>query len=800
MEDSVVVGSRTLAQAARLRIEKLTEHPFSLRAPAQPQAWYWELAAVLAGCDADPKRPIGLFIEGSPRETSIALAALASGRSLILLHAGLPEHVLSAVLEESRVCALLMEKERAFNFSKIVYADSPLGDAAPLLEPEPEEDALLIMTSGSTGSRKLFNRSHGALVKAAHERIGGFELNSTDRVLSFTPLHFTGGMNQTATAIVGSYALDLARLVDCAEEGSRAFLERINPTVINGTPSVLKNILSDLAPASLPNSLRLCSTSGELITSRLVENFYRLAPRTAGLCASYGSTESGTVLIARLGRDLASCEGPLPLGVPLRGVEVLVVDEHDQPVDTAKIGRVMTRSSFQVSEASQGMDPRRLRPIDGQGAEPWLDIGDSGMMDHEGRLTILGRADDERLYGGIRFRPAAIEAALLSISGVSAVVFDVIELEGTSPLLIAAFELDSTKTLELARAALSEMGSLEGDAIVMDLGPFKLNSVGKLDRPDVMRRAEEMLKGDAERQDSGAKLSRLELLITDQWRELLGVERPKKHIHWELLGGDSLGLITLAVELEKRFGIKLPMERLYGLRTIASQAAFVEACNEEPKLEEIVRLAGDSSSEQVVVCLAGIGGHPWSFVPIANELADFADVLGLTWASEQDIESPEDHLGQLAQQLEARCRGRSISMIGFSVGARVAWDLARRLMEHNVELKGVVFLDGPPEMRARSLMDRVRAFWTKRTAPRGGVDRYLAQIEKNGRLVNNQIQVEPLSMPVLEVCSRGVMDLGWERFVGRVQRINIELEHLELVRSPVSLHLSRTLRERLGAR
>ena len=121
-------------------------------------------------------------------------------------------------------------------------------------------------------------------------------------------------------------------------------------------------------------------------------------------------------------------------------------------------------------------------------------------------------------------------------------------------------------------------------------------------------------------------------------------------------------------------------------------------------------------------------------------------------------------------------------------------------MEHNVELKGVVFLDGPPGMSARSLMDRVRAFWAKRAAPRGGVDRYLAQIEKNGRLVNNQIQVEPLSMPVLEVCSRGVMDLGWERFVGRVQRINIELEHLELVRSPVSLHLSRRLRERLGAR
>jgi len=785
----------TLARAARKRIANLRENQLLLSMAPPPPEWFERLSGLLAGLDPDPTRPLGVLLEGSPREPYLVLAVLASGRGAILLNGRLPREACLGALEEVSACGVLADGPGARELPDVMLADELEGDGVPPWDPEPEQHALFTMTSGTTGSRKLFARSHQALVQAAHARIRGFGLRPEERVLSFTPLHFTGGMNQLATAIVGTHRLELGRLTDCTGPGASAYLESFRPTVINSPPSVMRNLLRATATEGLPASLDTYSTSGELVLAEDVRRFHEQAPAGAQLMTSYGSTESGTVLIGVLDPSLAEHEGHLPLGEPLPGVEVLVVDDELRPVDDERPGRVLVRSSHRSTSDAEGRVSPLLKVVEGHGEDPWLDMGDRGWITEDGRLVIAGRVDGELLYGGLRFHPSAIEAALGAVTGVKGVVVDLVEGREGRELLVAALDTESSKVVAQVRGALAEMGSVEQGVLVVAVGSFPLSEVGKADRRAVMERAREILERiSSQKAGERTTYSRLELLIAEVWQDMLEVERPTVDAVWELLGGDSLQLLILALELEERFGLKLPTERLHGLRTVAQQAAFLEGGEDEVRVDPVVHLAGEEGAGELVVILAGVGGHAWTFQLLARELEERAQVVGLTWATAEDVRDQGAHLDEVAERICTLAGSRRVLPVGFSAGARVAWDLTARWLGMGVRVERAVLLDGKPERPRSSMGKRLRHRLRWARTRRRPLERYLEQIERSGRRALEATRVEPLDVLAVEICSRGRQTLGWERFARRVEVVRVDREHLDLLKPPVPDEVGACLR------
>jgi acyl-CoA synthetase (AMP-forming)/AMP-acid ligase II len=152
---------------------------------------------------------------------------------------------------------------------------------------------------------------------------------------------------------------------------------------------------------------------GAPVHSELVQKIRTGLPSVqARIATGYGLSENAGQATAAGGADTA--EKPGSSGRPLPCVELKIV-----PQPGMSDGEVLVRSPTQML-GYFGLDDS---PIDSDG---WLHTGDLGHIDTDGHLWITGRCKDIIIRGGENIAPAAVERALMTISGVNeAVVFGV---------------------------------------------------------------------------------------------------------------------------------------------------------------------------------------------------------------------------------------------------------------------------------------------------------------------------------------------------------------------------------------
>jgi O-succinylbenzoic acid--CoA ligase len=269
---------------------------------------------------------------------------------------------------------------------------SPPRAAAKLLararKADPHATALIIPTSGSSGEPKGVMLSHANLaasVKAARSRI---PLEPGDVWQICLPLYHIGGQ---------------AILYRCAEAGACVLLgqEKFHAenaladmhqyavTHVSLVPAMLANLLEAGAP---PSSLKFVLVGGGALSASLAK---RAAQAGWPLCPSYGMSEMASQ-VATL-NPLPDDWQPGLVGLPLPGVEVKI-----------SAGRIYLRGEM------------RMEGYLGQGLrEGWLETGDLGRLDEQGRLWVQGRADDMLVSGGVNIHPLEVENLLASCPGLS---------------------------------------------------------------------------------------------------------------------------------------------------------------------------------------------------------------------------------------------------------------------------------------------------------------------------------------------------------------------------------------------
>jgi o-succinylbenzoate---CoA ligase len=279
--------------------------------------------------------------------------------------------------------------------------DDPAPRAA-LVAPVPPGVAAVVTTSGSTGVPKAVLLSGSALAASAaatSARLGG-----EGRWLLALPAHHVAGIQvllRSARAGAPAAVMDLregfrpdgfaAALETAAGDGGGA----VSRTSL--VPTQLRRLLDDAAEGSGSGLDALRSLDAVLLGGAAADPGLLGRARAAGVrvVTTYGMSET--------------CGGCVYDGVALDGVSV----ELDDP-DPSGTGRVVLGGST-VAEGYRGADEtaaadflpgRRFR------------TSDLGRLDADGRLEILGRADDVIVTGGENVAPAAVERALLAVPGV----------------------------------------------------------------------------------------------------------------------------------------------------------------------------------------------------------------------------------------------------------------------------------------------------------------------------------------------------------------------------------------------
>jgi fatty-acyl-CoA synthase len=299
---------------------------------------------------------------------------------------------------------------------EFLVADGPAG-ATPA-EGDPEDPAVLLFTSGTTGEPKAAVLRHRHLTSYVLETVEFMGADPDDAALvSVPPYHIAG------IAAVLSSVWSGRRLVYLPQFSAETWVELAAAQGVTHAmvvPTMLGRILEVLVERDeqLP-ALRHLSYGGGRMPMALVERALEQLPHV-GLVNAYGLTETSST-IAVLGPEdhreaIGSTEPAVrhrlgSVGRPLPNLEVEIRDHNGVLVEAGTHGEIWVKGD-QVSGEYLG----RAAAVSADG---WLATNDGGWLDEGGYLFVEGRLDDVIVRGGENLSPGEIEEVLLLHPGVA---------------------------------------------------------------------------------------------------------------------------------------------------------------------------------------------------------------------------------------------------------------------------------------------------------------------------------------------------------------------------------------------
>jgi O-succinylbenzoic acid--CoA ligase len=307
--------------------------------------------------------PVQLVAIALPRPAAAraVVAAWEAGEAVVVLDPDAPAPELARTLAAARPTRLLDRD-----------GPSRLPDGRPV---EPGV-AAVVATSGTTGAPKAVVLGADAIAWSARAVSAALAAGAGDRWLCCLPVHGVAGLAILARAWHTGLPVEVHDRFDpdaVAAAAGRA-------TLVSLVPTMLRRLLAAGDGAA---RFRRVLLGGAAIPADLLET-----ARTRGIdvVRTYGLTET--------------FGGVVHDGHPLDGVELSAGDGGE--------GEILVRGPM-LFHGYRGDPEATARAVDRDG---WLHTGDLGRLDHDGRLTVLGRLDELVVSGGVNVHPGEVEAVL----------------------------------------------------------------------------------------------------------------------------------------------------------------------------------------------------------------------------------------------------------------------------------------------------------------------------------------------------------------------------------------------------
>lgn len=296
-------------------------------------------------------------------------------------------------------------------------SESESAATLPDVDIQPEDDATIFYTSGTTGlpkgalgsQRNICTNPVSLLFAAARSvvRAGGsladLPTGPGVRLLTVPFFHATGCHSVLLSAVHGGHTLVLMHKWDPAV--ALELIERERVTQFTSVPSMAAQLFShpDLAHRDV-SSLTAVGTGGAPAPPVLVGRSSHVIPGL-GMSNGYGLTETSSLTSANIGEDYVA--RPDSVGQPVAICEVAVVDAFGEPQPAGDVGELWIKGANVVKGYWNRPDATAAAITDG-----WLHTGDLARLDDDGFIYVVDRAKDMLIRGGENVYCAEVEAAV----------------------------------------------------------------------------------------------------------------------------------------------------------------------------------------------------------------------------------------------------------------------------------------------------------------------------------------------------------------------------------------------------
>lgn len=532
---------------------------------------------------------IGVCVHRSLDLLVALVAVFKIGATYLPLDPDLPVSRLSYIVDDACPRLILSTTDLADRFTEIgesapvVHLDAAsctIGDASeepPAVALSPRNAAYLMYTSGSTGTPKGVVVTHEGLTCRLRWMVATLDLRHDDVVLHRTTVSADPSLWELWAPLLVGCRLVMA---EPTRHGDPAYLTgvivRHGITACDMVPSLLHHLIADPGFGQATRSLRLVCCGGEELHEGMARRFHAAATDTE-LLNFYGPTETTIDVTCR--RVSSPVSSPVPIGGPMPGVELYVLDERFEPVPVGVPGELLI-GGVQLARGylnRPGQTAHNFVPHPFQRGRRLYRTGDRARWRTDGSVEYLGRRDQQVKIRGQRVEPAEVETCLRGHPDVGeAVVVARRGPDGDLSLLAyvtpaGADGADAVEIGALRQFLAGQLPTTMVPAMITPMEAFPLLPNGKIDRGSLSAAGNTRL---APHLPPTPPQNTLQQVLVDIWADKLEADVGIYDDFFEL-GGHSILATLIVAEIRDLFRIELPLHFFVNATTVSALTRLV---------------------------------------------------------------------------------------------------------------------------------------------------------------------------------------------------------------------------------
>lgn len=356
------------------------------------------------------------------------------------------------------------------------------------VEISPDDEAVILYTSGSSGDPKGVVLSHGALCRSGRLVTKTFGWSSDDIFFNLGEMHTMSGLRSSAVAALHcgcsflmtslSKRTNIFSITEC--------IRQYGCTLLGAAPITLRQFaqFKDRIPVEDLRSLKFVLSTGSTLSRNLMEEFHDLFQ--IPILNYYGLTETTGLCIGNSSQTFRDAQGSIGRAIDC---EVAIIDHEDNFLEAGRVGELIVRSDTLMSGYYRREDLTREIIKDG-----WLHTGDLAMKRPDGHFVLVGRKRNiiknahtelihiEEVELALERHPQVLEAA---VCGYVSSLGD----ERMAAFIVPATESENPAALfsTLRNYIAAELGGRKIPSVFLIRGQLPRSSAGKLLREQLKR-------------------------------------------------------------------------------------------------------------------------------------------------------------------------------------------------------------------------------------------------------------------------------------------------------------------------
>lgn len=539
--------------------------------------------------------------------------------------------------------------------------------------------AYLMYTSGSTGQPKGVMIEHRSILRLVVNN-NFVALSEQTRILQTGALGFDAATLEIWGALLNGGELHLAPKSIFLDQAQMAHLIQQNEITLMWITASLFNQLVD-SNLGMFHGLQTLLIGGEKLSVDHVNQVRRAYPDLK-LINGYGPTEN-TTFTTTYPIEEDRFTDDIPIGKPISNTTVQILDNQLKAVPIGTPGTIYVAGDGLARGYWGDEQLTKQRFIESDEGKRLYQTGDLGRWRSDGVIDFLGRADNQLKIRGYRIEPGEISAALLKNRTVREAV--VLGRRLTHEKILIAYVTVKSKITErelrlFLKKSLPDF-LIPAYFVILDQMPLNLN--GKINRKMLPDPSALRPKSGAAPAESDTEKKLLKI-----WESILDQQGIGVLDNFFDVGGHSLKVTKLIAQIEKVFGVAMPLATIFTHATIREQAH---------QLLDLVKV-GHELVDEPMILLNGIkAGRPLFAFPPGT-----GDVLGFMQLAQYLDNHPfyafnfietEDRIARYADWVTKIDPSGPYQLFGYSSGGNLAYYVARELESRGFEVERVIMVD-----------------------------------------------------------------------------------------------------------